>query len=731
MDRNRSSTVGRTTTRIRSRLGFVLPLAVVASLFVVGTETQIAQAGTFPNLLNNNITGGHSPMLIANLYWDTNWDGDNAGVLPTMGQLNDFTSTMYTSGYLSGLAQYGVNVGPSHVPPGPGPGFGFLGGFQANSDCKTAPSSIGYTDLSSFVLCMRHDFHIDGYNPFDPGTYGARVIYMVYTPASTSWGGGGCPSWDGFHALTLPSIIPPDLPQYFGFVLSGCTGETLDGMTSAGSHEAVEAATDPIPILGWIDNDAFSSVSVSGVTNLLTAGEAADLCDSHTNTPVDQPPLNLPAPIDGTMSGGAQPYQVAFYWSNAAGACVLPQDNDLAVVPATGTTVDATSPAGAVVNYTPPTATDEGGATVSCDHSPGDLFPIGTTIVSCTATATDGDDVLSPIAFSFSVTVNDTDATLVGVPADITVDATGTTGAVVTYVPPTLSDEDPAPPPVSCDTPSGSTFPIGTTTVTCFGFTDEATSPVTASFNVTVLDTDLALSGVPADITVDATSPSGATVTYAPPTAVDEDPTAPVVSCDHPSGSTFPIGVTPVTCTALDPDDLNSASATFTVTVRDTDLALAGVPANITVDATSPSGATVTYVPPVAVDEDATVPTVTCDHASGATYPIGTTTVTCSVSDPDDLNGTQSASFTVHVKGAAEQLNDLLSFVRGLPPGHSLAAKVDAAIASLAAGNVRAACQQLTALIHEATAQSGKHLTAAQAAAIITAAQRIRAVLGC
>ena len=320
MDRNRSSTVGRTTTRIRSRLGFVLPLAVVASLFVVGTETQIAQAGTFPNLLNNNITGGHSPMLIANLYWDTNWDGDNAGVLPTMGQLNDFTSTMYTSGYLSGLAQYGVNVGPSHVPPGPGPGFGFLGGFQANSDCKTAPSSIGYTDLSSFVLCMRHDFHIDGYNPFDPGTYGARVIYMVYTPASTSWGGGGCPSWDGFHALTLPSIIPPDLPQYFGFVLSGCTGETLDGMTSAGSHEAVEAATDPIPILGWIDNDAFSSVSVSGVTNLLTAGEAADLCDSHTNTPVDQPPLNLPAPIDGTMSGGAQPYQVAFYWSNAAGA---------------------------------------------------------------------------------------------------------------------------------------------------------------------------------------------------------------------------------------------------------------------------------------------------------------------------------------------------------------------------------------------------------------------------
>jgi serine protease len=58
----------------------------------------------------------------------------------------------------------------------------------------------------------------------------------------------------------------------------------------------------------------------------------------------------------------------------------------------------------------------------------------------------------------------------------------------------------------------------------------------------------------------------------------------------------------------------------------DTDLALSNVPANITTEATSPSGATVTYTTPTAVDEtgDTTTATVTFDHASGTTFPIGT-----------------------------------------------------------------------------------------------------------
>ena len=49
----------------------------------------------------------------------------------------------------------------------------------------------------------------------------------------------------------------------------------------------------------------------------------------------------------------------------------------------------------------------------------------------------------------------------------------------------------------------------------------------------------------------------------------------------------FPLGTTTVTCTATDADDTpGTVSAAFTVTVNDTDLALGGVPADITANNT-------------------------------------------------------------------------------------------------------------------------------------------------
>jgi hypothetical protein len=162
-------------------------------------------------------------------------------------------------------------------------------------------------------------------------------------------------------------------------------------------------------------------------------------------------------------------------------------------------------------------------------------------------------------------------------------------------------------------------------------------------------DNDLGIS-TPANLTVDASGPSGAAVSYTLPTASDpDDATAPTVACSPAPGATFPIGATTVTCTATDPDDANSPVTTsFTVTVNDKDLALSGMPANITANATSPAGATVTYALPTAVDEEPGA-SVSCDHAPGSTFPIGTTTVTCTATDPDDANSPVSQTFTVTV----------------------------------------------------------------------------------
>ena len=142
----------------------------------------------------------------------------------------------------------------------------------------------------------------------------------------------------------------------------------------------------------------------------------------------------------------------------------------------------------------------------------------------------------------------------------------------------------------------------------------------------------------------------------------------------------------------------------------------------MTVNATSPAGATVTFTATASDDGSATT---TCTPASGATFPIGTTTVECTATD--DEGATASGSFLVTVRGATEQLADLLTAVTGVGPGNSLPAKIRAAISGLPAG----ACDPLLAFVNEVRAQSGKHITAGTAAALVDDATRIRAVLGC
>jgi hypothetical protein len=174
--------------------------------------------------------------------------------------------------------------------------------------------------------------------------------------------------------------------------------------------------------------------------------------------------------------------------------------------------------------------------------------------------------------------------------------------------------------------------------------------------------------------------------------------------------------------------DAIDLAATF-APLSDADLALSNVPGDITANATGSDGAVVTYTPPTAVDEEPAP--ASCSPASGTTFAIGTTTVTCSATDSDDSNAPVEASFTVHVKGAAEQLTDLDAAVSGLGPGRSLAHKVARAQFGLAAGDTRVACHALKAFSREVRAQAGKKIPADAAATLIAAAQQIEAVIGC
>ena len=170
-----------------------------------------------------------------------------------------------------------------------------------------------------------------------------------------------------------------------------------------------------------------------------------------------------------------------------------------------------------------------------------------------------------------------------------------------------------------------------------------------------------------------------------------------------------------------------SASSAARLVVPDRTPPVIAVPAAITVDATGPSGASVAYSVSAHDDVDP-APSVACSPASGSTFPIGSTTVSCTALD--SAGNLASASFTVTVEGAAAQLADLAAAAAGRGPGTSLADKVAQAAALLAAGDPSGAREALVAFENQVSAQVGKTLTAADAAALGSASARIRAVVG-
>jgi phage tail-like protein len=152
-------------------------------------------------------------------------------------------------------------------------------------------------------------------------------------------------------------------------------------------------------------------------------------------------------------------------------------------------------------------------------------------------------------------------------PADIVAEATSAAGATVAFSASATDNLDPSP-TVTCEPPSGSTFALGATPVECTAL-DAAGNSATGSFTITVQDTTDPELTVPANLVVEPTAAAGTPVAFAA-SATDSVDAAPLVGCVPLSGSLFPIGTTPVTCTAVDASG-NSATAGFTVTVSPND----------------------------------------------------------------------------------------------------------------------------------------------------------------
>ncbi len=473
------------------------------------------------------------------------------------------------------------------------------------------------------------------------------------------------------------------------------------------------------PSITWTVTDAESAISSrAGCTNVPAVANTS---------PAGQPPLSCTA----TSAGGTSlPVTTAIIKVDT----VAPV---LADVPA-AFTQQASSPTGAVVNYTNPTATDTfsgvSATGVSCLPASGVAFPMGSTTVNCSVSDVAGNSsstsfvvtvadqtppvvvfntvpaapaasgwFLAPVATSWSVTdaesavtspactpatrststasagVNMTcSATSAGgstgtitrtvkvdiglptftAPANITRNPTGSNGAVVTYATPTATDPTPGSGlngGVSCTPASGSTFPMGTTVVTCSA-RDVAGNTANRTFNVTVADNTAPLVSFVVAPAVDGlagwykTSPS---VTW-----TVTDPHTPItarVGCVDQAAVGNTVGQS-FSCNATSGGGTSATVATPTLRVDTIAPTFTGTPASFTRAATSAAGAVVTYTAPTATDTFSGVSAagVSCLPASGATMPLGANAVTCSASDV--AGNANSVSFVVTVVEATDQV---------------------------------------------------------------------------
>ena len=196
----------------------------------------------------------------------------------------------------------------------------------------------------------------------------------------------------------------------------------------------------------------------------------------------------------------------------------------------------------------------------------------------------------------------------------------------------------------------------------------------------------------------------------------------------------YALGETVVTLIATDRHGASSECQAMVTVFDNTPPLLGPCPANRAVNAVTPAGVIVTFAEPTAFDECSTV-IVRCEPPSGSRFAIGTTTVTCTAVDGAGL--TSSCTFTVRVRGAAEQMAELIAMVNRLNHGKgnlrtALLAKLGALHTILHPQHRPSAGLRLEAFINLARAQRGKQLlTADQADALIRHATRVRAVLDC
>ncbi len=395
------------------------------------------------------------------------------------------------------------------------------------------------------------------------------------------------------------------------------------GVTVTGSRSDGLPITDPYPVgttlITWTVTNSNNQSASCTQRIIVNTNDCAG----------DTEPPTITAPPDVTASTGAG--------STTCGVALSPSDDELGS----------------------PDASDNCSVTVTSNIPAGNLFPVGTTVV--TYTATDGAGLTA--TDTQTVTVIDNTLPQISAPADASYtcpsevpaasvsQARGTDPNLPDGGPPT--DNCGAPTIGVTDTVSGAGSASSPLIITrTYTATDVNNNTASAVQTITVIDsTPPAFTSVPADATyqcasdVPAASPSQATASdnCAAPTITVSD------SNNGGAGTTASPLIITRTYTATDAAG-NAVSASQTITVVDNTPPTLSCPANVTayLPLNSPATSMVVNYPAASVSDNCGGSVnVTYSQASGTVFPVGPTTVT--VNATDNHGNTATCQFTVTV----------------------------------------------------------------------------------
>ena len=307
-------------------------------------------------------------------------------------------------------------------------------------------------------------------------------------------------------------------------------------------------------------------------------------------------------------------------------------------------TFEATGITGNIVPLGTPKTSDLVEVSTVTNDAP-ESFDLGDTVITWTVTDSSGNTNTATQVIS----VIDTTAPVISVPADVTSEATSKSQTKVSIGQAEATDAIKVQ-TITNDAPE--TFPLGETIIT-WTATDSSGNTSTATQKVTIIDTTAPSIIQPEGVTSEATSSDNNTISLSLPVATDA---VSQVSVENDAPETFPLGDTIITWTATD-EAGNSSTTTQKITIIDTTAPSLVIPENIVTDALSLK--TPIFVG-VATATDLTDISPKITHDAPQTFPLGDTIVTWTVEDRFGNLFSTTQTVTVEACGKPESAYNVI-----------------------------------------------------------------------